>query len=310
MYTIITIGKTDTFDHRRSFVNSDVLRGRSSQRATSGQDGETVGGRFHVSCKIALFVYLEEAMKRLCFVLVAVALFASPAFADVTVTMSVSVNAGQMAVTATSVSFFKGTKFRADMKVANQDVSILFDPVTKQSVVLNHATKSVEPFSPQAAMSGMPVGFGESKMSLIPSGQTKQILGRACQGFTLEMTVPITIASETVTMRMTGPVWIAKDGPGVAEYKRVQKSLKEAGLSASPFAQGPQGKAMGEMSNALADAGIPLEQEIRMTMEGTGTLAQMMGQMANATTTGKVTAISLDPIPDEMFAIPQGYTKK
>ena len=36
----------------------------------------------------------------------------------------------------------------------------------------------------------------------------------------------------------------------------------------------------------------------------------MMSQMGGMTITTKVTAISIDPIPDSKFALPEGYTKK
>ena len=67
---------------------------------------------------------------------------------------------------------------------------------------------------------------------------------------------------------------------------------------------------MAEVAKALADAGIAMEQEINVTMEGTGQMAQMMGQMGNMTMKMTVTAISTDPIPDEKFVVPAGYTKK
>jgi hypothetical protein len=111
-------------------------------------------------------------------------------------------------------------------------------------------------------------------------------------------------------MKASGPVWMAKDGPGVADYKSAQKALADAGLSISPFGQGPSVKGMLEVGKALADAGVPLEQDIHMTMEGTGQVAQMMGQMGEMTMKMTVTAISTDPIPDEKFKVPEGYTKK
>jgi hypothetical protein len=249
-------------------------------------------------------------MKRLGFVLVALALMAIPAFADITVTMSVSMNAGQMAVDGTTVTFLKGTKFRFDTKMMNQDVSMMVDPATKQMVRVNHTTKQVEALNLQSALAGMPITIGDAKVSVTPTGQTKEILGRACQGFNLEMTSPMTMGGDTLTMKMSGPLWLTKAGPGIAEYKAAQKALGDAGLSMSPFAQGPQAKLMVEMSKTLADAGFAMEQEVRMTIEGTGPLAQMMGQVGSTVMTIKATAISTDPIPDAKFAIPEGYTKK
>jgi hypothetical protein len=242
--------------------------------------------------------------------LLASVLLASPALADVTMTATVSMNAGPMAMNGSVVSFLKGGKFRTDAKIASQDLSILIDPATGQQWLVNHVTRQIEPAGGQQAMAGMPVNVGAAKVSVTPTGQTKEILGRSCQGFTIEMTAPMTIGAEALTMKMSGPVWLAKDGPGVAEYRATQKALTGMGLSTSPFAQGPSAQGFAEVAKALADAGIVMEQELRMTMEGTGQLAQVMGQMGNMTMTMKVTAISTDPVPDDKFVLPAGYTKK
>jgi hypothetical protein len=248
-------------------------------------------------------------MKRFALVLVVLALMAPPAFADVTVTMSVSIT-GPMAADGTVIQFLKGAKARSDAKMMGQDVSILVDAATRQQWMINHTTKQIEPINPQQALAGMPITFGDTKVSVTATGQTKEILGRVCQGFNIEASVPMTLGGETLTMKLSGPAWIAKDGPGVAEYRAAEKVLADAGLSISALSQGPQAKGMSEVAKALGDVGLVMEQEIRMAMEGTGQVAQLMGQMGNMTMTLRVTAIATDPIPDEKFAIPAGYTKK
>lgn len=249
-------------------------------------------------------------MKRFGLALVVLLFLGLPAHADVTLTMSMTVSAGPTAMNGQLVASIKGARFRSDVKGMNQDASVLIDPATKQQVVLNHLTRQVQTVNPGQAMAGMPMTFGDAKVSVTPLGQTRQILGRTCHGFNVEIATPMTMGGETLTMRMTGPVWLAKDGPGIEEYKAAQKALADSGLSMSPLAQGPQAKGMAEVAKALADAGMMMEQEVRMTVEGTGQLAQMMGQMGNATMLMKVTAISTDPIPDARFAIPEGYTRR
>ncbi len=249
-------------------------------------------------------------MKRLLLVSVLCLLSAAPACADVTVTMSISMNVGPIVTSGEGSILIKGPKVRSDAKVMSQDVSTLLDAAGKQMLLLNHVTKEVTVFDPQQAMAGLPVTFGEVQASVKPLGQTKEILGRVCQGFTVEIVMPMTMGGETLTMKVTGPVWLAKDGPGVAEYRSAQKALADAGLSMSPFGQGPTVKGMIEVAKALADAGIAMEQEIHITVEGTGQMAQMMGQMGNMTMKMAVTAISTDPIPDARFQVPEGYTKK
>ncbi len=249
-------------------------------------------------------------MKRLLLLSIVCLFAAAPALADVTLTTNTSINVGPIATTGVTTTLLKGTKFRSDGKVMGQDLSILFDPATKQMLMLNHVTKEVTAFAPLQAMAGLPVTFGDAHASVKPSGQTKEVLGRVCQGFTLELVMPMTMSGETITVKATGPVWVAKDGPGAAEYQAAQKVLAVAGLSMSPFGQGPSAKAMAEASKVLADAGITMEQEIHITMEGTGQMAQVMGQVGDTTMKMTVTAISTDPIPDAKFVVPAGYTKK
>jgi hypothetical protein len=249
-------------------------------------------------------------MKRVLLVLVALALLAPTAFADVTVTTSISILAAAMTADGTMTTYAKGSKVLVDSSVAGQTVSVLSDAATKQQWTINHGTKTIEPLNPAQAMAALPISFGDAKVSVTPNGQKKDILGRSCQGYTLDISIPATIGGEVITMRMVGPAWVAKDGAGVAEYKASNKAFTEVGMSTSLLAQGPQGKGMVEATKALADAGIVLEQELKMTMEGTGQMAQMLGQAAGATITMKVTAISTDAIPDVKFALPEGYTKK
>jgi hypothetical protein len=256
-------------------------------------------------------VFLEAVMKRVLLVLVALVLFAPAAFADITVTTSLSMLAAGMTMNGTLTTFIKGTKFRADTNLAGQNLSQLLDTATKQQWTINHGTKTIEPLNPAQGMAALPITFGDPKATVTPIAEAREILGRKCQGFTVEIVIPITINGESVTMKMAGPAWVSKEGAGVAEYKAAQKALSEAGLSTSPMSQsGPQGKALAEATKALTDAGMVLEQELKMTMEGTGPMAQALGQAAGATITMKVTGVTTDAIPDAKFALPEGYTKK
>ena len=249
-------------------------------------------------------------MKRVLLVLVALALLAPTAFADVTVTTSISILTAAMTADGTMTTYAKGSKFLSDSSVAGQSVSILSDAATKQQWTINHGTKTIEPLDAAKAMAALPISFGDAKVSVTPNGQKKDLLGRSCEGYTIDVSIPATIGGETITMRMAGPAWVAKEGPGVAEYKASNKAFTDVGMSTSILAQGPQGKGMAAATKALADAGVVLEQELKMTIEGGGQMAQVMGQAAGATITMKVTAITTDPIPDAKFALPEGYTKK
>lgn len=250
-------------------------------------------------------------MKRLVLVLATVfALPVATVFADVTVTMTISMNAGPMVVNTTSVTWVKGMKMRLDSKVMEQDTSVFLDVTAKQMLMANHATKVITNADVQSAMANLPITFGEITMSFEPSGQSKEILGRTCSGYKLSMSIPMTMGEETITTKGTGVVWLATDGPGVEEFKAVNKAAAAAGLSTGGLNMGPQSKGMLELQKAMAERGAMFEQEIQMTMEGTGQMAQAMGQMGGMSMSMKVTAITTDPIPDDKFVLPAGYTKQ
>jgi hypothetical protein len=235
---------------------------------------------------------------------------ASPASADLGMTMTMSMNVGGMAVNATMEARVKASKMRSDIKMMQRDLSVFFDAAAKQVWMANHATKEITSPDPAGMAGNFPVVFGDAAVSMKPTGQTRELLGRTCQGYVLEMTVPMAAGSETITMRMSGTVWIAGSGPGVEEFKAVSRAAAESGFSTSFMAQGPTMKGAVEMQKAMADAGIPLAQEFHMTMEGTGQAAAALAQFGNMTMATTVTALSTDPIPDEVFSLPAGYTKK
>ena len=234
----------------------------------------------------------------------------SPASADLGMTMTLSMNAGGMAVNATMETRVKALKMRSDIKMMQQDMSIFFDASAKEVWTVNHATKEISSTDPAALAGNFPVAFGEAVVGMKPTGQTKEVFGRVCQGYAVEMTVPMHIGQEAITMKMSGTLWIAEKGPGVEEYKAVSKAAAESGVSTSFMAQGPQAKGMIEMQKAIAGAGIPLAQEFQMTLEGTGQAAAAMAQVGNMTMATTVTAISTDAIADGVFSLPDGYTRK
>ncbi|HSK08828.1 MAG TPA: hypothetical protein VK911_04585 [Vicinamibacterales bacterium] len=237
-----------------------------------------------------------------------VAFAAAPVSADMTMKVTMSIK-GPMPMEMQSTLYIAGMNMRTDVNMGGQEMSMLVDLANKRHLVIEHATKTVREIDPAAAMSAMPVAAGEPSVSIEATGETKQVLGHTCQVFAMRVSMPMTIGDEVVTMVMNGPACLAKEAPGVADYQAFFKAAAAAGISATPLAQGPQSKGMAEMQKALADSGIPLEQEMQMSMEGAGQMAQMMGQMAMGTTI-RTTELSTAAIAPEVFAVPAGYTKK
>ena len=241
-----------------------------------------------------------------------VLLAAPPALADIGVTMTMSMNAGPMAVNGEIVTRTNGKHMRADTKVMQQELSIFFDGAAKQVWMVNHLTKEITAADPNQQAGNLPVTLGDVVVSVKPNGQTKAILGRTCKGYSIDVSLPMTMNGETITVKMAGVSWVSDSGPGVEEYKAVSKAAAESGFASGSFLgqAGPQAKGLIEMQKVLTDAGLPMSQELTMTFEGTGQAAAAMSQMGAMTMTTAVTAISLDPIPADVFVLPAGYTKK
>jgi|MudIll2142460700_1097286.scaffolds.fasta_scaffold114515_3 hypothetical protein len=242
--------------------------------------------------------------------LVSIVLFAAPAFADVTMKMTMATAGGPASAETVSVTFIKGMKMRSDVKVAGQDMSVFVDVAAKQQLMVNNATKEVTDFG--AMMANLPMTVGEVTVSVTPNGQKRSVLGRACEGYTVTYSMPMTMAGETLTIGSSGVVWIARDAPGAAEYLAFSRAAAAAGLTTGMFSQGPQAKAIAQVQAAMTEKGIPLEQEMQITITGTGQMAEMMSRSGagNMKMTMKVTEISLDPIPAETFVIPGAAPKK
>jgi hypothetical protein len=234
--------------------------------------------------------------------------FAPVAMADITMKVTITMT-GPMPMTMPSTIYVKGMKMRTDVSAMGQDMSMLVDAAAKQQLMLNHGTKQVTTLDPKAAMANMPVTVGEVTTTVKPNGQTKEMLGRSCRGYQVLITMPMTMGSDTVTMTMSGVAWLAPEGAGVGEYKAFYKAAAAAGLSASPLGQGMQSKGMDEVYKELAEAGMPMLQELQMAFDGAGQLAGALSQMA-MTISMTVTEVSTETVPDDRFAIPAGYTKQ
>ena len=251
-------------------------------------------------------------MKRVLAVVAVVALVlaAVPCRADVTITMTRSAKAAYATMELSLVTYLKGMKSRMDLKGAGQDMSIFVDYAAKLQLMVNNVTKEIRTLDPSAGAADMPVNAGVPSASFEPLNQTKDILGRTCTGYMLRVSEPMKVGEETFTVTISGPVWMTKDGPDVAEWMAFEKATAAAGISMSSLGQGLQAQATAEAQKRIAEKGVPLEREMQTKIEGTGPRAQRMAQRANPTITEKVTAISTDPISDDVFAVPAGYTKK
>ena len=260
-------------------------------------------------------------------------LAAAPARADVTIKSTVKAT-GPMAMEGQSVSSIKGTKMRIETTMSGDMAAMMpnaqpgkplktvaiVDVDRRQMTVLDESTKTATVYDLGKIASQMQQAGGPSdvKVSMSPTGQSRQILGRQCVEYKLSVTMVVTppMGGSSMTITLGGPTWIAKDAPGSGDFAAFYKAAGENGLfftpNAAAAANNVQTRGMAAMYKALAETGgIPYEQVIQVNMEAADSQrADMMKRAGQPATTMTVTGVSTDPIPDEMFTVPPGYTTR
>jgi hypothetical protein len=117
-----------------------------------------------------------------------------------------------------------------------------------------------------------------------------------------------------MSIAMGGPVWVAKDAPGMADFQAFYRTAAEKGFVFTDprAAKASPGQAKGflELYRQMADAGVPLVTTLQMKFEGGGPMAAMMSKMGGMNITTTVTKITEGPIDDALFAAPAGYKVK
>jgi hypothetical protein len=276
-------------------------------------------------------------MKRWFPTLLAFAVCSAVVHADVTVVQSTTIEGGMAAMSGQNITpkttmRIKGLRSRTDVDASVIQISTITDLVAKQVIVLRADQKTAQIISkpdalpPAAAAAGattVPAAPPAAEASLTPTGRTQTIDGLKCDEFAFtssldmsEMTAGRQMPPEAaemmkdVRMKMQGSVWIAKEAPGASEFLAFQKAAASSDLgSAIAGASGLNVPGMEKMMKALAAAqGMPYLTEMNVNVEGTGQLAQMMQQAGPMKITVRVSSITTDPIADDLFKTPEGYT--
>lgn len=280
-------------------------------------------------------------MKRWCATLLALAVCTAVVHADVTIVQKTTVEGGMMAMaggaapTPTMTNRIKGQKARMDIDMQNapmpMNMSTITDLAAKQVILLQHDQKTVQilngaaaPATSSTTAANAPAPSVKVDASVTPTGKSQMIDGFKCDEYTFTSTMSMAEASganippeaaammKDLTMTMKGSMWVTKDAPGIAEYRAFQKGMVDAQLGgAAMAASGVNMPGMDKMMKAMANVeGMAYLTEATMSIEGSGQLADMMKQMGAMRMTTRVTSIKTEPLSDDLFKIPEGYTKK
>jgi Domain of unknown function (DUF4412) len=254
-----------------------------------------------------------NAVRLIAPVLVCVAT-ASPVFGDVTIKSKGSATGMVGAMAGDMTQHFKQSKLRTDQTSgAGRQLTTIIDANLRQMIVLDHEKKQAEVIDMSSIGESLAkIGVADIETSVTPTGQTRQVAGSTCAVYDVKVAVPMQMANQSMTMVMSGPQCVVKNGPGHADIMAFYRTASEKGFfldAAQAKAQPAAAKAMAEMQKKMADLGVPFAAETKIGIEGSGMMADLMKKMGNTITT-EVTTLSTAPIPDSIFEIPADYKVK
>jgi hypothetical protein len=274
---------------------------------------------------------MEVSMKRWLATVLVFAVSSAVVRADITIVQTTTIEGGMAAMGGANPSprmtnRIKGLKSRNDVEMPNTNASTITDLTTKQVIMLRHDQKTAQflagaPSAPVTTTTAPSISVN-ADASVTPTGKSQVIDGIKCDeyAFTSSMSMADVTGSQMppeaaammkdLTMTMNGSMWVAKDVPGIAEYVAFQKALGSSNLSSALMgATGVSIPGMDKMMKAMGSVnGMAYLTEMTMTIEGSGQMADMMKQMGAMKITTKVTSVNSDPLADDLFQVPAGYT--
>jgi hypothetical protein len=165
------------------------------------------------------------------------------------------------------------------------------------------------------------VGVGTIDATLTRTAQTKTVAGHACNVHDVRVALPFSPTGNSgdgmdLTMMMTGTVCLSTSAPGLADYQAFYRAAADSGFifgdprTAKSPTGAAQAKAYAALTRKMAEAGMALESQVKITAEGTNPMAGMFARLAKSDITTVVTNIEAGEQPADVFDIPAGYKVK
>lgn len=245
--------------------------------------------------------------------------------------------AGAAAGDAATKHYFKGQKMAAE----NSGISSIVDLDAQTVTNINHATKTYTVMKFSDLGQAMKSANIEAKSDVKQTGQKKNINGYNAVEVVMTMAMDNPqVAQSGMKMTMEIDMWLSPDPPGAQEmsafYRRNLDKFPWAAMGGGGANSGMQ-KAMGDMQRQIAQlGGVAVLQVIKMKpgndaqgidqtrakLEGMKKAGGPQAQAAEQAlarmgaggslfeVTMESTGFSTASVPDSVFAIPAGYTKK
>jgi hypothetical protein len=272
-------------------------------------------------------------MKRWFATLMIIAIGSTAVRADVTVVQTAVMEGSLASMAGTNTApkittRIKGLKSRTDVELSSGPTSTIVDLVAKQAIVLVHDQKTSQIVDGSGAAASAPAETAGAKVEspLTATGKTQLIDGIPCDEYALTMSMPMStitagrVPPETAamlkdfTITMKGSLWVAKpkDVPAfAAEYIAFSQAIAKSELAAAAMVMtGVNLPGIDQMMKAMFSVeGLTYQTVMDFAIDGgSGELAALIKQMGNMKITTKVTSLSGDPVSDDLFKVPEGYT--
>jgi hypothetical protein len=240
-------------------------------------------------------------------------LFAGSAAADLTLTGRSTVMSMNMPSTSQERVYLKKSWLRRDQLDRGKAFTYMYDLHGHAISVLDHSLRQLQTFemSAPATTPEARATVKDLKLELEPTGLKHNLGTWNCAESTLDASMPAELGPEKVLLQLTGKVWLAKN---TREQKELQPFFKAMdspdfliGIPAFAKSSPAQTRALGEILRRLFNQGMVCAIEVELKYEGGGRMAELarrMGSRLNLVYDN----VALDPVPDEFFVVPPGYT--
>ena len=250
--------------------------------------------------------------------------------ADVTFVQTAAIEGGMAAMAGssgnrTTTTRLKGLKLRTE---ADGGGVAIADVAAKQVVILrpDEKTATIKSISETTTSTASTTTATPASVeaTVATTGKSQVIDGARCDEYKLTSSMALSDViggrmppeaagmMQGLTVAVTGSIWAAKEGPGAADFVAFRKAAVSADMIAlMTGASGASFPGLDKLMTAVANAeGLPYLVEILISVEGTGPVADLLKPMGGMKITIKTTSVKADPLGDDLFKIPEGYTVK
>ena len=230
---------------------------------------------------------------------------------DLTITETMSTNAGGTHNDVTRVTLLKDDRLRAETITPDGMRAVIYDLSSDKLILLDSKKHeaTTRDLREVVAAAERTIPARKVQSSITPALRHKTIFNSTCDEYAIAVTVPVT-SHDAMALHTTGTVCIRKDSPGADEYAYFAKRAIDQRLILSDGSDNriivAIDRAKTELYRRIVEIGFPYCIEVSFRFEGGGVLSTLLNSKSGGRAL-RVTAVSVEAIPDERFAIPAGW---